>query len=281
MINTLIYFAALVGDILETRSDELARKARIEILKMTSRANASHVGSALSVIDILSTLYSDVSEFDSRRKNTGESSKVILSKGHAASALYAVLAIQGWIPDELLKDYCKNGAQLGGHVTSRGIPAVTLSTGSLGHGLPYGVGISMAKKLSGSKGRTYVVMSDGECDEGTTWESALLANHHNLSNLCVIIDRNNLQSLTTTEETLKLEPFFDKWVSFGWLVRNVDGHDYGELRAALIESDRPLCVIANTTKGKGISFMENSVLWHYRPPNVDELKLALKELGVL
>jgi transketolase len=259
---------------------KLAVKARRSILEMTSRANASHVGSCLSVVDILSVLYSGSANLnpDSEADLTGD--VLILSKGHAAAALYSVLAIQGFIPREWLEGYCKNGAELGGHVTSKGIPAIELSTGSLGHGLPYAVGIAVGKKMLGSSDRCFVVMSDGECDEGTTWEAALLANHHKLNNLCVVIDRNRLQSLTNTEDTLSLEPFGQKWASFGWEVREVDGHNYEELATAFAPSNAPVCIIASTVKGQGVSFMENSVLWHYRAPNLEELHAALAEINV-
>lgn len=256
---------------------EVANQARQHILMMTSRANASHVGSALSVVDIISTLYS-TNELFVNQKTKNRESKLILSKGHAAAALYSVLAVKGIIPNEWLTDYCQNGAILGGHVTSKGIAAIPLSTGSLGHGLPYGMGIALGAKLKKQNSRCFVVMSDGECDEGTTWESALFAAHHKLENLCVIIDRNKLQSLMSTELTLGLEPLPDKWRSFGWEVREIDGHNHNEIENAIEVSDRPICIIANTTKGKGVSFMENSVLWHYRPPNQEELALALTEI---
>jgi len=258
----------------------LALQARQEILKMTSRAKASHVGSALSVIDILSVLYSGAANISPANQSDSQRDVVILSKGHAASAIYSTLALQGFYSRNWLDQYCANGAPLGGHVTSRGVPGVELSTGSLGHGLPYGLGISLSRKISGMNGRTFVVMSDGECDEGTTWESALLANHHVLNNLTVVIDRNGIQSLKETEETLKLEPFADKWRAFGWSVHEVDGHDYLSLATKLTQEEKPSVIIANTTKGKGVSFMENSVLWHYRPPNEEELLSALSEVQV-
>jgi transketolase len=202
-----------------------------------------------------------------------------MSKGHAAAALYSILHIAGFISAEDIDHYGQNGALLGGHVTS-GIPGVELSTGSLGHGLPYGVGIALARKIDSKQGRVFVIMSDGECDEGTTWESALLANHHKLDNLVVIVDRNRLQSLTDTELTLKLEPFSAKWEAFGWTVREISGHDLEQLNSACEASSSPICIIANTTKGKGVSFMENSVLWHYRTPNNEELIDALKQISV-
>lgn len=263
---------------LPIRAEELAFKARQEILKMTSAAKASHVGSALSVIDILSVLYAGAANISPEKKDKPDRDVVILSKGHSASAIYSILAIQGFFPFDWLAKYCGNGAPLGGHVTSKGVPGVELSTGSLGHGLPYGLGIALSRKRSEKPGRVFVVMSDGECDEGTTWESALLANHHGLNNLTVIVDRNGIQSLKETEITLRLEPFAEKWRAFGWNVHEIDGHDYKSLTNSLEISDKPTVVIAKTTKGKGVSFMENSVLWHYRPPNENELNEALDEV---
>jgi transketolase len=257
---------------------ELAYRARQEILKMTSVAKASHVGSALSVIDILAVLYAEVANISPENIAKADRDIVILSKGHAASAIYSVLAIQGFFPMDWLYTYCVNGAPLGGHVTSNGVPGVELSTGSLGHGLPYGLGIALSRKKFAENGRVFVVMSDGECDEGTTWESALLANHHGLNNLTVVIDRNGIQSLKETEVTLRLEPFADKWSAFGWNVFEIDGHDYQVLKKSLLLSEKPTVVIAKTVKGKGVSFMENSVLWHYRSPDRRELESALDEI---
>ncbi len=259
-------------------AEDLALSARREIITMTSAAKASHVGSALSVVDILSVLYAEAANINPETKQAADRDIVILSKGHAASALYSVLSLQGFFPNEWLQRYCENDAPLGGHVTFKGVPGVELSTGSLGHGLPYGLGIAMARKMSGVSGRVFVVMSDGECDEGTTWESAMIANHHSLDNLIVIIDRNRLQSLTSTEETLKLEPFEDKWRAFGWETRVEDGHDHKALSKALMKSVHPICVIAETIKGKGVDFMENSVLWHYKSPTDDDVKIALSQL---
>ena len=259
---------------------ELALAARREIIMMTSAAKASHVGSALSVVDILSVLYTGSADITPEVVEDVDRDIIILSKGHAASALYSVLALQGFFPIEWLTQYCQNDAPLGGHVTSKGVPGVELSTGSLGHGLPYGLGIAMARKLSGVTGRVFVVMSDGECDEGTTWESAMIANHHNLDNLTVIVDRNRIQSLTFTEETLKLEPFADKWKAFGWETRVENGHDFEALTKAFIRSNNPICVIAETTKGKGVDFMENSVLWHYKSPADEDVKSAFSQLKV-
>jgi transketolase len=261
-------------------ASELALAARSEIIKMTAAAKASHVGSALSVVDILSVLYTGGANVSVENLRNADRDIVILSKGHAASALYSVLALQGFFPMDWLKKYCENDAPLGGHVTSKRVPGVELSTGSLGHGLPYGLGIAISRKMSGVAGRVFVVMSDGECDEGTTWEAAMIANHHNLDNLIVIVDRNRIQSLTFTEDTLKLEPFEDKWKAFGWETRVENGHSYNALAKALNKTSKPLCVIAETTKGKGVDFMENSVLWHYKSPAEEDLKNALSQLRV-
>ena len=259
-------------------ASELAWSARHEILSMTSKAKASHVGSALSVIDILSVLYTGAARISPENSNNLDRDYVILSKGHAASALYSVLALQEFFPRDWLERYCEDDAPLGGHVTFKGVPGIELSTGSLGHGLPYGLGIAKSLKMRGLKGRVFIVMSDGECDEGTTWESAMIANHHNLNNLIVIVDRNRIQSLKPTEDTLKLEPFADKWNAFGWETRVVSGHNYESLESAFVQSTIPLCVIAETTKGKGVDFMENSVLWHYKSPNEIEVKKAFRQL---
>jgi len=261
-------------------AEELALAARREIITMTSVAKASHVGSALSVVDILSVLYTGSANVTPESQEEIDRDIVILSKGHAAAALYSVLSLQGFFPIEWLQKYCENDAPLGGHVTYKGVPGVELSTGSLGHGLPYGLGIAMARKLSKIAGRVFVVMSDGECDEGTTWESAMIANHHNLDNLTLIIDRNRIQSLTFTEETLKLEPFADKWKAFGWETRVENGHDFEKLTKAFAKSNSPICVIAETTKGKGIDFMENSVLWHYKSPGEEDVRNAFSQLKV-
>lgn len=259
----------------------LAQQARRLILEMTSSAGAAHVGSALSVVDIVAAAYSslDISPANWEDRSRGDS--VIFSKGHAASALYSVLALRGFFPRKWLTTYCKDSSQLGGHVT-HGVPGVLLSTGSLGHGLPFATGLSMAQAREGRNNKIVVIVSDGEMDEGTTWESALFAAHHKLSNLTLMIDRNRLQSLTSTEETLGLEPLDEKFKAFGWRCTSVDGHDYKSLAGVLSSeshTEEPHVVICNTVKGKGVSFMENQIRWHYRPPNSEELAAALSEIG--
>ena len=271
---------ATVEEILEIAKN-LSTQSRIEILGMTHKAGASHVGSALSIIDVLALLYSGQFDLLSETPETAPSDAFILSKGHAAAALYAILFLQGKIARSDLDNYCADGALLGGHVSHNNVSGVELSTGSLGHGLPYGVGIALAKKIKGLSGLVFVVISDGECDEGTTWESALIANQFDLGNLVVIVDRNGLQSLAPTEETIALEPLSQKWDSFGWNCRKIDGHNQSDLLAA-IESTRdtskPTCIIAETTKGKGVSFMENTIQWHYKSPNLEEYQKAVEEI---
>ena len=259
-------------------SECLATQVRSNVLRMTHRAKAPHVASSLSCVDILSVLYRDVAVVDPSDPLSPERDVVVVSKGHAAAALYATLAGRGFFPVQNLESYCADGSSFVGHVTV-GPPGVEFSTGALGHGLPYGVGVAMAALRQGSFRRVFVVMSDGEQDEGSNWEAALLAAHHDLAQLTVVIDRNGLQSLTTTEQTLALEPLGDKWRAFGWEVETVNGHNHDELRRALgISGVRPRCVIAETVKGHGVSFMENQVEWHYRPPSDDNLNEALRLL---
>lgn len=243
---------------------------------MTHAANASHVGSCLSVVDILATLYGSVANVGSHNLDSTTRDRIILSKGHAAAALYSVLAEVGFIDETELHTYANDGARLGGHATAT-VPGVELSTGSLGHGLPYGLGLALFLNRTGRGGNVYVVMSDGELDEGTTWESALIANHLKLDNLRVIVDRNRLQSLKSTEETIALEPLKDKWESFGWKVEVCNGHDPEAIKLAL-RGNGPLIVIADTVKGWGVDFMENSVSWHYRSPDEEQLRSALSQL---
>ena len=243
---------------------------------MVSSAKAAHIGSSLSCIDILSVLYAEVAAIDSADKN---SDLVIVSKGHAAAGTYSVLANSGYMNLEMLDTYGLDGSFLGGHVTHTNNNLITLSTGSLGHGLPYGIGIALSKKKKNLGGRVFIVMSDGECDEGTTWESALLAYQFKLDNLITIIDRNGIQSLSKTEDMLQLEPLAEKWRAFNWEVETIDGHSHSQIEIACKTSSRPKCIIANTIKGKGVSFMEDSVLWHYRPPSDIELESALREIS--
>jgi transketolase len=260
----------------------LAKKVRKHVLAMTKLGNSSHVGSAFSIVDILAVLYSDIMRYDPNRPDWSERDRFILSKGHAGAAVYATLAEAGFFPVEMLKQHCQDGSVLSGHISHKGIPGVELSTGSLGHGLGVGVGMAKALKLAGRSSRVFVLLSDGECDEGAIWEAALFAQHHQLDNLVAIVDYNKIQSLAPVAETLALEPFRQKWESFNWCIIEADGHDHGQMQTALsripIQPGRPTVLIAHTTKGKGVSFMENTVLWHYRTARGDEFDRALREL---
>jgi len=247
--------------------------ARIAVLKMTSSTKTSHIGSCFSVIDLLASLYS--AKFNTA---TMAGDNIILSKGHAAAALYAVLDHFKVLESDL-SEYCKNGASIYGHVNHKADSNIPLSTGSLGHGLPFGLGMALAHKFNGDEIRTFVVMSDVELNEGTTWESALVAGHHKLSNLVVIIDRNRIQSLGFTEQVVKLHPIAAKWEAFGWETLEIDGHDFEvTINAIFLTAQKPICIIANTVKGKGVSFMEDRLEWHYKSPSLTEVEEALTEI---
>lgn len=259
----------------------LAKAIRIHCLRMTSGGGSSHVGSAFSCADILASLYGSVMRFDPAVPKSPARDRFVMSKGHAGAAAYAALAESGFMPVSMLNQHYRDGSKLSGHISHKGIPGVELSTGSLGHGLPVASGMALALKRGGGAQRVFVLLSDGEMDEGSNWESILFSAHHRLGNLTAVVDYNKIQSLGPVSETLALEPFTEKWRSFGWSVNEVDGHDHAELSAALGRGSadyRPRVVIAHTVKGKGVSFMEHSVLWHYRTARGDEFDRALTEL---
>lgn len=258
----------------------LAKAIRLHCLRMTSTGGSSHIGSCLSIADILAVLYGRVLHIDPTQPKHPNRDRFILSKGHAGAAVYATLAECGFLPVTKLATHYQDGSDLSGHVSHKGIPGVELSTGSLGHGLGVGTGMALAAAQAGQTHRVAVLLSDGECDEGSNWEAILFAAHHRLCNLCAIIDYNKIQSLAPVAQTMALEPFADKWAAFGWEVRHCDGHDHAALEAVLrpATGDRPVVVIANTVKGKGVSFMEHQVLWHYRTARGDEFSAALHEL---
>jgi transketolase len=261
---------------------ELALRLRRHVVRMCGSGRSSHVGSGLSIADIIAVLYGEVLRVDPADAAWPERDRFILSKGHAGACLYAALAERGFLPLEALDQHYRNGSHLSGHISHKGVPGVELSTGSLGHGLGVGAGMAMQLRRAQGRQRVYVLLSDGECDEGSTWEAALFAAHHGLSNLCAVIDYNKLQSLGPVSETLELEPFALKWRAFGWTAVQVDGHDHEALRFAFAEaarSRRPTCILADTVKGRGVTFMEDEVLWHYRAPEGVELESALRELG--
>jgi len=251
---------------------------------MTHRANASHVATCLSAADILTILYSGTLRVDPSRPGWPDRDRFILSKGHGCAALYAMLAECGFFPKEWLDTYSQNSSRLASIIRHHGVPGVEASTGSLGHGLSIGCGIAMAGKRDSRDHRVFVLLSDGECDEGSTWEAVLFAPHHHLDNLIAIVDYNKIQAIGTVKEVLDLEPLAAKWRAFGWAVREIDGHDFREIENALLSVPfnvgQPSCIIAHTVKGKGVSFMENQVGWHYKSPDAEQLRQALAELGM-
>jgi transketolase len=263
---------------------KLAKKIRIHATRMIYNAKSSHLGSNLSMAEIMAVLYGKILHIFPDSPETPDRDRLVLSKGHAAAGYYAVLAECGFFPVEWLDSFYLNGARLAGHAT-RGVPGIEVSSGALGHGLSMAVGMALAGMHDRASYRVFTVLSDGECDEGSIWEAAMFASHHQLHNLIAIIDYNKIQALGHTKNVINLEPFTKKWQAFGWAVKEVDGHDIQQLLNALetlpIEAGQPSCIIAHTIKGKGVSFMEDDVLWHYRNPQGEEYKNALLELGAL
>lgn len=263
---------------------DLARTIRVDTARMTHRAKSSHIGSCFSIADLLAVLYARILRVDPSRPAWPDRDRFILSKGHACAVLYAVLAEKGFFSNSRLDTFYQNGSALGGHAM-HSVPGVEVSTGSLGHGLSLGCGMALVGKRQGSPFRVFALLSDGECDEGSVWEAALFAGHHQLENLVAIVDYNGIQSIGRVNEVLGLHPFADKWTACRWAVQEIDGHNLEEIESALqhipLERDRPTCIIAHTIKGKGVRFMEDKLLWHYRSPNDEELRSALDELGIV
>lgn len=263
-----------------SRYVNLATQIRINVLEMVHRAKASHIGSAMSIVDILSVLYNfegldltapcDISNRDS----------FILSKGHACTALYSTLFVTEHLTRDLILSYGDNGSPLMHHVSHK-VPFIDFSSGSLGHGLPVTVGLAKADQINGKINKRICLIGDGELAEGANWEALLFAAHHKLKNLILIVDWNNLQSLDTVESTLNISPIADKITAFGCSHLQIDGHNFGQIEDAIrkaTKSDLPTVILAKTIKGKGIDFMENSVLWHYKNPNDEELSSAMAQL---
>ena len=277
--------AAFGGAPIDTENPRvLAWLIRRHGLEMTHLSRGSHIGAIFSLAEIMATLYTGVLNVNPADPAMPERDRLILSKGHAGAAVYAALAERGFFPVEELKTHYANGSRLSGHVSHKGVPGVEFSTGSLGHGLPAAAGMALGAKKDHAPWRVYCVLGDGECDEGSVWETALQARQFALDNLIAVVDFNRMQSLDFCENTLALEPFADKWRAFGWRAIETDGHDVDALRAAFDEAKgnlgggQPTVVIAKTVKGKGVSFMENNILWHYRTPQGEEYEAALREL---
>ena len=250
------------------------------ILEQAFRAREGHIGSALSVADIVDVLYADVLRIPS--VSDQDRDRFILSKGHAALALFAALRIHGWIDEPMLATYCTDHSRLGAH-PEPGLPGVDFGTGSLGHGLSIATGAALAARMQKSARRIFTLLSDAECNEGSVWEAASFAAHHRLSNLIAIIDLNGQQALGRTADIVSMENMSERWKSFGWDVHDVDGHDREAIRATIgnLDTERgaPHCIVASTIIGKGVSFMEHSLLWHYKSLSAEEYAAAIAELG--
>lgn len=255
-------------------SEQLAWKIRRHGIEMTNLSGGSHIGSILSVSDIVAVLYNDIANLDPKEPKKPDRDRIILSKGHAGAAIYAALAEKGFFDTSILKTHYQNGSNLSGHVSHKGVPGVEISTGSLGHGLSIGSGMAYAAKKDNKNHKVFVILGDGENDEGAIWEAALVSHHFKLDNLIAVVDYNKMQSLDFVEKTISLAPLSEKWKAFGWNVIEIDGHNHHELKLAFDIAKKnvgkPSIILANTIKGKGISFMENNILWHYRYPHTGE-----------
>ena len=262
-------------------SKQLAWKIRRHGIEMTHLSGGSHIGAILSVADIIAVLYADILKFDNKNPKWQGRDRIILSKGHAGASIYAAIAENGFFDVDELKTHYANGSRLSGHV-SHHLPGIDFSTGSLGHGLSAGAGMAFAMKQNGNTdSRVFVVLGDGECNEGSVWEAAQFANHFRLNNLVAIVDHNKMQSMDYCDKTLEVSPMAKRWEAFGWNVIEIDGHNHDALKEALTQTseDKPTVVIANTVKGKGVSFMEMDILWHYRFPHDGwEYNCAVNEL---
>ena len=272
-----------------TQVDAGALKARAaqlrgKIIDMSHAAQAAHLASSLSCADILVAAYWHVLNIDPQTPDDPLRDRFILSKGHAAAALYAALAMRGYFPIEELDTFCKDGGRLAEHPPANLLPGVEAATGSLGHGLPRGCGMALSGRIKGETFRVFALLSDGENNEGSVWEAAMFAAAQKLDNVCVVVDYNKWQATARSDETLMLAPLCEKWAAFGWDAREIDGHDIGALAEAMQRvpngSGKPVALIAHTIKGKGVSFMEDDNNWHYRAPTAEEVVKAHKELGL-
>lgn len=259
-----------------------SKEIRKNIIEMIYEAKSGHPGGALSCADIITYLYFEKMKVNVKDPQDVDRDRFVLSKGHAAPALYAALAQKGFFPKEELKKLRKIGALLQGHPDAKHIPGVDVSTGSLGQGISNAVGMALGLKLEGKKSKVYVVLGDGELQEGLVWEAAMSAAHYKLDNLVAVIDYNGLQIDGKNEDVMGISPLDEKWRSFGWKVISCDGHDYEDLDKAFNEADKvqgtPVIIIANTIKGKGVSFMENQAGWHGQAPNLEQKEKAVNEI---
>ncbi len=261
--------------------ERVARRVRREVLKMVHETSSPHIGSSFSAVEILVALFFHVLKTSPERMNDPARDRFILSKGHAAPALYAVLAERGYFDRKELEGFAVDGGIFEQHPNRDVRRGIEVTSGSLGHGLAIGVGMALAGRIDRADYQVHVLLSDGELNEGSVWEAVMFAGHQRLSNLAAYVDANQIQALGHTREVLDLKPIGGKWESFGWHAQEVDGHDFRQIFQAVnnFDGSRPNLVVLNTVKGKGVSFMENNLLWHYRSPDDEEYKLALKELG--
>ncbi|MEP6464236.1 MAG: transketolase [Frankiaceae bacterium] len=259
---------------------QAADAARATVVQTISRAGLGHVGGDLSVLDILTVLYAAVLRVDPERPDWTDRDRLVLSKGHCAVSLYTTLARCGYFPAAALSTFTGPLSELNGHPDRKKVPGVETNTGPLGHGFPFAVGAAIAGRLAASQRRVFVVLGDGELQEGSNWEAMMTAGHRELGNLVAVVDRNRLQQGDRTESTNRLDPLAPKWRSFGWQAEEIDGHDPVALLQALSApaSGQPRCLIANTVKGKGVSFMEDRVEWHHKVPSQDQAEMAIAEL---
>lgn len=267
----------MIAEDIESKCKEIRKL----IFTQAYAAGGAHMGAAFSVTEILGVLYfGDVLKYDAKNPAWEQRDKLILSKGHASVALYASLALAGYFDTDCLKTYCQPGSRLGSHPKINEVPGVEASTGALGHGLSFGIGIAYANKVDKKQNHTYVILGDGECQEGSIWEGALSAPTLELDNLTVIVDYNKLQAMDELEMIVHMKPFADKWKAFGWNVVEIDGHNCAEIKEALLtrHKGKPTLIVANTIKGKGVSFMENVPIWHYRMPNDEEQRVLFRDL---
>ncbi|WP_081674258.1 transketolase [Butyrivibrio sp. VCD2006] len=274
-----------MGDLMTIQ--DRALKIRQQILKMSMGANGGHIAPSYSMTDIVAELFfDDILTYDPKKPEWEDRDYFILSKGHGVLALYAALSMAGFFPEEKLYTFGRVGSELGSLARAHSVPGVEASTGSLGHGLSYAAGIALALKKDNKKNRVYALLGDGECEEGSVWEAVMFASHNRLDNLTIIVDYNGLQAMDSLQNIMSLGDFSGKFRSFGLDAADIDGHNFDEIKEALLRakgnaqsgSGKPMAIVAHTVKGKGISFMENVPIWHYRIPNEQELEIALKEL---
>ena len=265
-------------------TNEIAKQIRKNIYRIANESRSGHMGGAFSMTDLISVLYfGDVLRYDARNPEWEDRDFFVLSKGHASYALYAALQLAGFFPEEKLWHVGKPGSSFGEHPKIHEIPGVEASTGALGHGLSFSIGIAYANKVDEKNSHVYTILGDGECQEGSIWEGALSAPTLELDNLTVIVDHNKLQAMDRLENIVRMQPFAEKWSAFGWYVIEIDGHNHEEIRKAMLhrEEKRPVLIVAHTIKGKGVSFMENTPIWHIRMPNEQELPILMNDLGLV